>query len=447
MASEKRGLDLTRAQMRTMILVWLTYGTFYVCRVNIGPARTEIEKSLLIDALEMGLVLGVLKVGYAIGQLVNGQLAERFGPKRILVGGAFGSALMCLLFARAESIASWFGPGFAGTVGSVVHVFSPSASLGSLAALLLVIWFFNGMFQAGGWPPTVKIMANWFTPTQRGRMMGIIGTSYQLGSAITIIASGALVGAFNDWRYAFYVPAIVLAAIAVNAALQVHERPTSEKDAPGVPPPVKDAPRAPLGEVLWLTFTNGRIWVLALALFGLDIVRYGFLDWAPGHLKTMHASGTLVAALKVSIFPLAGAVGALSSGYISDRYFQARRGPLIAIYMGLVGVLTLVYDRVVPLGAGPTVVVLGLTGFFLYGAQILLVGTAAQDYAKKGYAAAAAGFVDAMGGFGAFGGDLVTGYLLKHKDFHAAIMFWAVAAGGAAVCAVTLWGAKARAQE
>jgi OPA family glycerol-3-phosphate transporter-like MFS transporter len=277
-------------------------------------------------------------------------------------------------------------------------------------------------------------------------MMGIVGTSYQLGSAITIVASGALVTAFsNDWRAAFVVPAMVLALAGVHALVRLKERP-APGEAPSVAPVEKDAAgqdvRAPLRETLWLTFTNGRIWVLALSLFGLDIVRYGFLDWAPGHLKKLHASGVLLAALKVAVFPLAGAGGALASGWISDRWFQSRRAPLIAVSLFAVGLLTLAYDAISPYGTFPTVACLAAIGFFLYGAQILLVGTAAQDFAKKSRAAAAAGFVDYMGYFGAFGGDIMTGWLLKNRDFHAAIKFWAIAAFAASALAATLWRAR-----
>ena len=146
-AATTKRLELSKAQWRTLFAVWLTYGAFYLCRVNIGPARTEIEKSFAIDPLEMGLVLGALKIGYAIGQLVNGQLAERFGPKRILLVGMFGSVTACLLFASAGTLASAL-PSLAGPVNAVVHVVSPHASLGPVAALLLVVWFMNGWFQA-----------------------------------------------------------------------------------------------------------------------------------------------------------------------------------------------------------------------------------------------------------------------------------------------------------
>ena len=443
-------MKLSKAQWRTLFVVWLTYGAFYLCRVNIGPARTEIERTFSIDPLEMGLVLGALKIGYAIGQLVNGQLAERFGPKRILLVGMFGSVTACLLFASAGKLVTVL-PSLAAPVNAVVQVFSPGAVLGPAAALLLVIWFANGYFQAGGWPPTVKIMASWYTPTERGRMMGILGTSYQLGSALTIAVSGALVAlASNDYRAAFIVPAVLLGGVGIHARLRMRERP-----APGEAPSIDELAetktpgtktetpaKMSVRETLFITFTNPRIWILALALFGLDIVRYGFLDWAPGHLRKIHGSGVLLAGLKVAVFPLAGGLGALASGWATDRWFQSRRAPVIAVTMGMVGVLTLAFDRVAPLGAGPTVVCLALIGFFLYGAQILLVGTAAQDFARRGTTAAAAGFVDFMGYLGAFGGDVVTGWLLKHHDFHSAIMFWSCAAIAAALLSALLWRAR-----
>ena len=102
----KLSREFTRPQWRTLVVLWVTYGSFYLCRVNVGPVRTEIEKDLGVGAVEMGVVLGSLKIGYAIGELVNGQLTERFGPKRVLLFGMFGSLVANVLFAFAAS------PGF-----------------------------------------------------------------------------------------------------------------------------------------------------------------------------------------------------------------------------------------------------------------------------------------------------------------------------------------------
>lgn len=106
--------------------------------------------------------------------------------------------------------------------------------------------------------------------------------------------------------------------------------------------------------------------------------------------------------------------------------------------------LTLTYVRVVGLGTVPTIACLGAIGFCLYGAQILIVGTAAQDFARAGATGAAAGFIDFMGYLGAFSGDIVTGWLLKTRDFATAITFWAAAGIAAAVLVAPLWKVRSR---
>ena len=270
-----------------------------------------------------------------------------------------------------------------------------SATLG----VMVFLAFTNGWFQAGGWPPCVKVVAAWFPLRLRGRTMGILGTSYTLGSAVAIAAVGALLK-LNDggWRIAFVVPALFLAASFAHTALRLREHPPESAAESAT----RFSDRLPVREAIRLTVTNPRIWVLALGLFGLDAVRYGFLDWAPGHLAEVQGSSPWVAAVKTAILPLAGALGTLSSGRITDRFFQSRRAPVCALLLGALGVLTLTYRVVVDVGWLPTVLCLALGGFCLFGAQILLVGTAAQDFARRGAAAAAAGFVDFVGHVGAF---------------------------------------------
>src|SRR5580693_2261036 len=97
-------LSLSREQWRALVIVWATYGTFYFCRVNVGPASKRIQSDVGITALEMGFVFGAIKLGYAIGQLVNGQLVERVGAKRILLMGMFGSAAATVAFASCKAI-------------------------------------------------------------------------------------------------------------------------------------------------------------------------------------------------------------------------------------------------------------------------------------------------------------------------------------------------------
>ena len=91
-------------------------------------------------------------------------------------------------------------------------------------------------------------------------------------------------------------------------------------------------------------------------------------------------------------------------------------------------------------------VLLALIGFCIYGPQVLLVGTAPADLARRGTAAAAAGFVNFLGYMGAAAGDKVTGHykMPDHGGWQVTIYIWAGWAFAAAVFAALLWNTTAR---
>src|SRR5260370_9927868 len=178
-----RASDPQAAQRtRTLFVWWMAYGSFYFCRVNIGPAVKSIRQDLGFSALEIGLVLGAVKLGYALGQLINGQLTERFGARRILGLGMLGSSAATLLLAAAPALAS--APGIGAIVAGVGAFVRWSAghlgtdvAAGAPLVATIVLAFVNGWFQAGGWPPRVKIAPRWFPVHERGRTVGLLVTS------------------------------------------------------------------------------------------------------------------------------------------------------------------------------------------------------------------------------------------------------------------------------
>src|SRR5262245_13838584 len=81
-------------------VIWLTYGSFYFCRQNISAAVPGLKESGL-NPIEIGWILGALKIAYAVGQLVNGQLAERFPARWLLAVGMLGPAALTAVFGLA----------------------------------------------------------------------------------------------------------------------------------------------------------------------------------------------------------------------------------------------------------------------------------------------------------------------------------------------------------
>jgi MFS transporter, OPA family, glycerol-3-phosphate transporter len=423
---EASGTDLKGSAMRTekslaradavVWVLWLTYGTFYFCRVNVSAAVPGMQEELGFSKTQIGLILGALKLAYGIGQFVNGQLAERVSPRRLLAVGMLGSAVLSMVFG--------FGAGL---------------------YFLLFVWACNGYAQSLGWPPTMRVAANWFPPQQRGRAIGTIGTGYQLMGALAIVLAGWAAQHFG-WRAAMFLPPVILAAAGVFMLFCLREAPadgagraTASSGSPAQPPP---ASRSGLLANVRDTLSNPALWLLALALCLLDACRYGFIDWGLTHLKEVQKTGVDTAALKMAVLPLGGIAGAYLAGWASDRYFASRRAPVICILLVLLGLLTLIYDAVVRTSFAGTVVLLALIGFVIFGPQVLLVGTAPVDLARRGTAAAAAGFVNFMGYMGAFMGDQVTGHMVDRFGWQKAVFMWAGWAFGAARLVAILWNAK-----
>lgn len=391
---------------QTIATLTVTYGAFYFCRTNISAALPGMKAELVLDNADVGLILGASKLAYGVGQLVNGQLAERLSARRMLAVGMLGSAALNVAFGLAAGL-----------------------------ELLVFIWLCNGYMQALGWTPTMRVAAQWTTPSERGRAIGIIGTGYQAAAALTYVIAGFAVDRM-DWRGALYLPAALLTVASVYMLATLHERPASATRQ-------SDEAALPLSRSILLTLRNPALWSLALALGLLNANRYGFIDWGITHVTETHGDGGVgEAAIEYAVLPAGGIAGALFSGWASDRWFGGRRAPAIVGALVLLAMLTLVYRDAVALGMWPTMACLLAVGFVMFGAQVLLVGTAPVDLAKPGTRAAAVGLVNFFGYMGAFAGDRMTGTLADVHGWDTAVAFWAACAAGAAVLAALLWNRR-----
>ncbi len=420
-------ISFSPGQRQALWILWITYGSFYFCRNNLGVALPGLQAEFGYTKSQLGTVLMSLKLAYGVGQFINGQLAERFSGRKLLALGLLASAALNVVFGWATAL-----------------------------YFLTFIWACNGYVQALGWPPTMRVAANWFPPEQRGRAIGIVGTGYQLCGALTFVVAGWAAEKFG-WRGALCVPAILVAISAVhmwfflkdapadtnNVAASVGERLGPDHSltlVATVPPAAARSFRANLA----ITLGNPALWLVALSLCLLDACRYGFTDWGVTHLKEVLSDNVSTAAFKYAVLPFGGIAGAYWSGWATDRYFAGRRAPVVFGLLVVLAVLGLGYDRAIHFGFWPSVTILFAIGFCIFGAQVLLVGTMPVDLARHGTAAAAAGFVNFMGYMGAAAGDKLTGHIAQDYGWQFAVRFWAACALGGAIAIAALWNTGRR---
>jgi sugar phosphate permease len=399
-----------RTEVSVLWVLWLTYGAFYFCRSNLSAAVPGLEHDLHLSKTEIGWILGSFKLLYGVGQLINGQVAEHVRARRLLALGMFGSAALTIAFG--------FGTGF---------------------YALLFLWATNGYAQSLGWSPTMRVAANWFPSIRRGRAIAIIGTGYQLLGSVTIVVAGWS-AQWLGWRGALFIPAALLAASGIHMLLTLRDAPDMAPDATTTTATDRGTWRGNLAA----TLSNPRLWLLAVALGLLNACRYGFLDWGVTHLMEVQKAGVGASALKNSILPAGGIVGTLLAGWATDRYFSGRRVPVMIVMLLALAALVVGYDAIIRTNVLASVVTLALIGALIFGPQVLLVGTTPVDLAKRGTAAAACGFVNFLGYLGAAAGDQITGHLVDHYDWHAALWFWAACPFAAAIIVAPLWSATRR---
>lgn len=414
------------AQVRLFWLLWTGYAAYYLCRVNFAVAQPALLREFpQWSATQIGLIPSVYAVFYALGQFLNGQLGERFGARRMMTLALATAAITNLLF-----------------------------SLTSSFSIMLVLWAVNGYAQSAGWPLVVKVITAWTSREKRGLVVGLISTCYQVGNVVSWLLAGWMCSEIG-WRAAFYVPSLILVPVAIAVGWRLRDEPrlaghvapdeqatrqTAPTDAPA---PATGDPGFSGAAVLRATLANRILWVLALAYFCMNAVRYAFMNWAVQYMADFHQRSIKASAFTAIALPLIGSVGAIFSGWASDRLFGKRRAPVCAIMLlGLAGVCIAFVQ--VPAGAWlAATALLGLAGFLIYGPDMLMSGAATADVHPKA-AAAATGFTMAMGATGAIFSGVGVGWLKDRVAGDWSLVFTVLAglATTSALLMVTLWNAR-----
>jgi sugar phosphate permease len=361
-----------------------------------------------MSAERVGWVMTALLLAYGAGQIVHGLLVDRFGARRLGTAGMLLSGACNLAFGLVGSFPAFLG-----------------------------LWAVNGFAQATGAPSRVKTLGNWFPADRRGRMMGLLGTDYVVGNALAWLLAGWLLGA-GGWRAAFLVPGAIFLASALHFALRVRDRPADV----GLPAPPDAAGPADLRLAVQRSFLSWRVWVVALAYFGVDLFRYGFLNWSFAYLvEGQREVDVTEGVLKVVMVPAFGALGILASGWLTDR-MGGRRVPVVcgmllgaALFAGLLG--SIPRDNLLV-----ALVLLAGIGFFLYGPHLLMGATLAIDLGTPGAAGTASGLIDALGYAGAAVSGVGTAWARDAWGWDGAFALWIGAAVGAALLMAVLWKVK-----
>ncbi|MBU2500972.1 MFS transporter, partial [bacterium] len=327
----------TKAYVRRRILNWLplglTYALLYMGRYNLKVSQYAFEEipgpdgGPLMGNTGFGIVFMVGTIIYGVSFLINGPLTDRLGGRFSMLTGTLGAMVMNLIMGLGALSLMHQGPLSGFLAANFLVVFS-------------VLYAANMYFQSFGAVAIVKVNAPWFHVRERGVFGAIFGILISLGIYFAFdIGYMVLEGMGLAW--VFLVPAILLGLFWIIDWFVVRNSPA---EAGLVDFNTGDAtsgdtsPRLGAGKVFKMMLTNPIIMTIAGVEFCSGFLRQAIMQWYPSFAKQTDGVLGLRSDFVYDnwglLLCIAGILGGVFAGSISDHVFQSRRGPVAGFLYG-----------------------------------------------------------------------------------------------------------------
>ena len=412
---------MTPTRVRYAILAIATANAFilYLDRICMGAVvqSASFQQELGLDKAHIGDVLSVFFLAYALGQLPAGWLADRFGPRRMLVA-------YILLWSLCTGLT-----GFTGGLLSLVIVRAAC-----------------GLAEAGAYPASGLLITRWFPFAQRARASSVIAFGGRIGNSLALWLTALAIAALGSWRPVLWIYGSIGLALATATHFIFRDFPAqhpfvnqAERDliALNAPPPNPASPASP-----WLALLrHPGLWMLNLASVGINIGVSFLVTWLPTYLREVRGLDNIAASRYVSIALLCSLGGMLFGGWWCDfltRHFGhtwGRRLPFIA--GGVVSICAFLACPLLPNALAVTIA----CAIVAFSADSIMpaVWALGQDIGGK-HVAATMAWSNMWGNFGASAiAKLIPTILvtsLHYTDWRE--VFWLCAAGFAVVILASL---------
>lgn len=382
----------SRAYRRRRVMNWLplglTYALLYMGRYNLTVSKNAFGD--LMTKSEFGTIFFFGTVTYAVAFLLNGPLTDKIGGRKAILIAAVGAALMNLFM----GLFTYFKPDL-----NLLVVFS-------------VLYSINMYFQSFGAVSIVKVNASWFHVRERGVFGGIFGIlisagiflAFQVGQFIVDRfhsapgSDGSLVVVSTPYMV-FFIPAALLMLFWLIDLGVVRNRPSDAGHADfdtGDASSGEDDTPDPLAVILKKVVTNPIVLTIGAIEFCTGVLRNGVMHWYIIYGKEMgYFYDFLITRNWGLVLFLAGATGGMTAGWMSDKVFGSRRGPVAGLLYAMILVSTTVM-----IFSLNNLWVLGICvvaiSYAVIGTHGMLSGTATQDFGGRKNAGTAVGLIDGL---------------------------------------------------
>lgn len=375
-------------------LVWglLVYAWVanYIVRMGLSSLLPPIMAELQLSYARAGFLATAFFYAYMTMQLPAGFLGDRWGRKRVLLGGIL------------VGVAAAVGTGLAGSFTAL------------FAARLL-----TGVGQGSLFSNDRVIIAA-YTPREKMALgQGVSFSGPGLGTTLGLLLAGVL-GELMPWRTVFF----VFAAPPVLAALLLWRL---------VPEPPRAAAGDTAGWTLRRVARSRELWVLGLAGIMPVYLQFVLATWGPLFFSEVGVTDLGRSAFYASFQGVAAPFGLFAMGWLADRGHErgVSRKCTMALSIVLAGASIAGLGAVLRPAGSP-----GAVAFFIMATSFFLWGTWGPSYAllaerfPPGVLGSAFGLFNMICFVGAVVGPFLTGWVKDVTGSFAGGCFGAAAVAG-----------------
>ena len=284
----------------------------------IGFIAPQLRTEWVISHQALGPVISAALIGLAVGAVVCGPLADRYGRRRVLLASVAFFGIWTVATAMANSVTelviyrflTGIGLGSAmPNVGALVSEYSPARRRSFLVTLA-----FTG-FSVGA--ATGGFMAAWVIPNYGWR------TLVMIGGVLPLLTLPLL------WKY--LPESLATMVVRGESSARIHK--VLERIAPGVSTTstrfiypiaksVQGTSKNPIRMILSANLLFGTL-MLWLTYFLILFLVYLMGSWLPSMVREEGYSVSQ-AAIVTALYQIGGSTGALCIGYLMDRFNSHR---------------------------------------------------------------------------------------------------------------------------
>ncbi|MDE2340728.1 MAG: MFS transporter, partial [Alphaproteobacteria bacterium] len=229
------------------------------------------------------------QAAYALGYLVFGRIVDR-------VGARIGFTMAVIIW----------------TLAHMAHGLARSAAQFMLARVAL------GIGESGGFPASLKAVAEWFPQRERALAIGIFNAGTNIGAVITPLIVPGLVLHYG-WPAAFYVTG-GFGLVWLLLWWILYRRPEESKrvSASELNYIRQDGPD-PSARLGWFAVMRYKeTWAYAIAKFFIDPIWWFYLFWLPGYLFDRYHLDLLNFGLPIAAIYMISDLGSMGGGWLSS---------------------------------------------------------------------------------------------------------------------------------